>query len=45
VDLHENMMMHLICTHGRSQQEVTGRTYEDLKAEHDGLECPPRATD
>jgi hypothetical protein len=41
--LHENMTMHLICTHGRTLGAVTGRTYDDLKAEHDALTCPPRA--
>jgi hypothetical protein len=41
MDLQENMMLHLIHTHGRALQAVTGRTYDDLKAEHDGLTCPP----
>jgi hypothetical protein len=41
MDLHENMVLHLIYTHGRTLAAMAGRSYDDLKAEHDGLVCPP----
>ncbi len=34
-------MNHLIFTHRRDLADVTGHSYEDLKAEHDSLQCPP----
>jgi hypothetical protein len=38
---HENMAMHLIHTHGYGNDQIR-HSYDDLRAEHDGLECPPR---
>jgi hypothetical protein len=44
MDRHENMAMHMIYTHGRRTEETYG-SYEELRAEHDGLTCPPVQAD
>jgi hypothetical protein len=30
----------MIHTHGRTLEDLAGRSYDDLKAEHDKMDCP-----
>jgi hypothetical protein len=40
MDLNENMRMHMIYTHDRTLEDLAGRSYDNLKAEHDTMDCP-----